>query len=476
MLERLNRKNFDEIYRIMEQSFPLDERRPYEEQKVLLENPEYEIYVYKEFEKEEVKGFLAVWELEEYVFIEHFAVDNNFRNRGIGGQMLSELKARIGKRFCLEVEPPQEELTKRRVAFYKRNGFYLNHYDYIQPALSKGQNEVPLFIMTTEDTVMETEFQKIKSLLYEKVYHVNDGKREYKGCTLCPRECGADRKRGKTGYCGVAGEGVLGARAALHMWEEPCISGLEGSGTVFFSGCPLRCVYCQNYDIAHAERGTEVTIERLSDIFLELQEKGANNINLVTPTHYTPEIIAALNLAREKGLKLPIVYNCSGYEKVETLRCLKGLVDIYLTDFKYMDKHLAKRYSRAEDYPDIAKKAIAEMVEQCGNGEFDARGMMRKGVIVRHLLLPGQVQNGKDVVKYLYETYGDTVFLSIMNQYTPLSHMKDYPEINRKVTEEEYEELIDYAIELGVENGFIQEGETAEESFIPAFDNEGWQK
>jgi len=297
-----------------------------------------------------------------------------------------------------------------------------------------------------------------------------------KGCTLCPRECGADRSNGKTGYCGVAGKGIFGARAALHMWEEPCISGEEGSGTVFFSGCPLRCVYCQNYDIAHADRGTEITIERLSDIFIELQEKGANNINLVTPTHYTPEIIKAVSIAKEKGLELPIVYNCSGYEKVDTLRQLDGIVDVYLTDFKYMDHHLAKRYSRAENYPEIVKKALEEMVRQCAETEFDYRGMMRKGVIVRHLLLPGQVQNGKDVVKYVYETYGDRVFLSLMNQYTPLPHVKTYPEINKKITEEEYEELVEYAIEIGVENGFIQEGDTAEESFIPSFDDEGWNE
>lgn len=295
------------------------------------------------------------------------------------------------------------------------------------------------------------------------------------GCRLCPRECNVDRSSGKAGYCGVSGAGILGARAALHMWEEPCISGEEGSGTVFFSGCPLRCVYCQNYDIAHAKWGTAITVERLADIFLELQEKKANNINLVTPTHYSLQIKQALLLAKEKGLKLPVVYNCSGYEKVETLAQLDGMIDIYLTDFKYMDQNLAKRYSNAENYPDVAKSALSEMVRQCSQPEFDNRGMMRRGVIVRHLLLPGQLQNGKDVVKYVYETYGDNVFLSLMNQYTPLPQVKNYPEMNRKVTEEEYDELVDYAIELGVENGFVQEGETAQESFIPAFDNEGWK-
>ena len=294
-------------------------------------------------------------------------------------------------------------------------------------------------------------------------------------CMLCPRACNVNRTEGEKGVCGVAGEGIMGARAALHMWEEPCISGENGSGTVFFSGCPLRCIYCQNYHIANASVGSTITKERLSEIFLELQQKNAENINLVTPTHYTPEIIWAVKEARKKGLRLPIVYNCSGYEKVETLKALEGIVDIYLTDFKYMDKFAAKKYSRAEDYPEIAKAALEEMVRQCGQAVFDERDMMVKGVIVRHLLLPGQMQNAKDVVQYVYETYGDYVFLSLMNQYTPLPQVEAYPEINRCVTEEEYDELMDFAIEIGVENGFIQEGETAKESFIPAFNEEGWK-
>ena len=294
-------------------------------------------------------------------------------------------------------------------------------------------------------------------------------------CMLCPRECNVDREHDEIGICGVSGMGILGARAALHMWEEPCISGETGSGTVFFSGCPLRCVYCQNYELARAKRGETITIDRLSDIFIELQEKGAANINLVTPTHYTPQIIEAVLFAKKKGLVLPIVYNCSGYEKVETLRMLEGIVDIYLTDFKYMDAEIAKRYSKAPDYPEVAKAALAEMVRQCSLTRFDQNGMMEKGVIVRHLLLPGHLKNAKDVVQYVYETYGDKAYLSLMNQYTPLPHVEKYPELNRRVTEAEYDALIDYAIELGVENGFVQEGETAEESFIPAFNNEGWK-
>lgn len=302
-------------------------------------------------------------------------------------------------------------------------------------------------------------------------------------CTLCPRDCGVDRKAGTAGACGAAGNEIYVARAALHMWEEPCISGNTGSGTVFFSGCPLRCIYCQNYGLAHAEQGKSVPLQRLAEIFLELQEKKANNINLVTPTHYTPEIIEAVKLARQKGLTVPIVYNCSGYEKAETLHALEGIVDIYLTDFKYMEPELAKRYSHAGDYPDVAKAALGEMVRQItgaiGGSElqepaiFNEQGIMQKGIIVRHLLLPNHLNNAKAVVKYVYETYGNQVYISLMNQYTPLPQVADFPELNRKVTKREYETLIDYAISLGLEYGFIQEGETAEESFIPIFDCEG---
>ncbi|MGN8799639.1 radical SAM protein [Candidatus Merdisoma sp. HCP28S3_D10] len=292
-------------------------------------------------------------------------------------------------------------------------------------------------------------------------------------CELCPRDCRADRENGRRGFCGVTGKTIKCARAALHMWEEPCISGGSGSGAVFFSGCPLRCVYCQNRDIAGAERGENITVERLAEIFLELQAKGAANINLVTPTHYTPEIVEAVGLARKQGLKLPMVYNCSGYEKVSTLKLLEGVVDIYLTDFKYLDPEAAGKYSHAPDYPEIAKAALGEMVRQVGAADFDRAGMMKKGVIVRHLLLPNHLKNAKAVVEYVFETYGDQVYLSLMNQYTPLSGMEEWPELNRRVTRREYERLLDYTISLGVENAFIQEGETAKESFIPAFDCEG---
>ena len=290
-------------------------------------------------------------------------------------------------------------------------------------------------------------------------------------CSLCPRRCNIDREV-TTGYCGVKNT-LRVARAALHFWEEPCISGEEGSGAVFFTGCNLRCVFCQNYQIARAEQGKEITVERLSEIFLELQEKKANNINLVTATHYVPQVVEALKMAKSQGLHIPVVYNCGGYETVETLKLLEGLVDIYLPDFKYVDSERAKRYSHAENYPEAAKTALAEMVRQQPRAEFDERGMMKKGVIVRHLMLPGGIKDSKAVVKYLYETYGNQIFVSLMNQYTPLPHVTDYPEINRKLKKFEYDRLVDYAISLGVENGFIQEGETAEESFIPAFTNEG---
>lgn len=290
-------------------------------------------------------------------------------------------------------------------------------------------------------------------------------------CSLCPRMCMTDREV-TTGYCGVKNT-LRVARAALHFWEEPCISGEEGSGAVFFSGCNLRCVFCQNDSIARAKLGKEITIERLAEIFLELQEQKANNINLVTATHYVPQVAKALGRAKKDGLSIPVIYNCGGYECVETLKILEGLIDIYLPDFKYMDSERAKRYSHAENYPTVAKEALAEMVRQQPEAVFDERGMMQKGIIVRHLMLPGGIKDSKAVVKYLYETYGDRIYISLMNQYTPLPHVEAYPEINRRLKKFEYDRLVDYAISLGVENGFIQEGETAKESFIPAFTNEG---
>lgn len=293
-----------------------------------------------------------------------------------------------------------------------------------------------------------------------------------KECHLCPRNCGVDRLAGQKGFCGVDA-GIMVARAALHMWEEPCISGKEGSGAVFFSGCSLGCAFCQNRTISKGQSGKVITVEHLAELFLDLQAQKANNINLVTAGHFLPQVRDALILAKEQGLTIPVVYNSSGYEKVEMLRYLEGLVDIYLPDLKYLEADLAGKYSHAKDYPEVAMKALEEMVRQVGTPEFDERGMMKKGVIVRHLLLPGHVRNSKKVLEYLYGTYGDQIYISLMNQYTPMPAMKDDPQLSRKVTDREYDRLLDHAISFGVTNCFIQEGETAKESFIPEFNGEG---
>lgn len=295
---------------------------------------------------------------------------------------------------------------------------------------------------------------------------------KYENCLLCPRKCGINRSTGQTGVCGVSSE-IKVARAALHYWEEPCISGKRGSGAVFFSGCSLHCVFCQNREISDGKAGKVISKERLSDIFMELADKGANNINLVTPGQYIPDIVWAVNDAKSRGMKLPIIYNTSGYENVTELKLLEGIVDVYLPDFKYMDSTLSARYSRAKDYPSVAKQALSEMVRQQPDVVIDdATGLIQKGVIVRQLLLPGHVNDAKAVLKYLYDTYHDHVYISMMSQFTPIA-LKDYPEINRTVTRREYERLVDYALEIGIMNAFIQEGDVAKDSFIPAFDCEG---
>lgn len=295
---------------------------------------------------------------------------------------------------------------------------------------------------------------------------------KYENCLLCPRKCGINRSTGQTGVCGVSSE-IKVARAALHYWEEPCISGKRGSGAVFFSGCSLHCVFCQNREISDGKAGKVISKERLSDIFMELADKGANNINLVTPGQYIPDIVWAVNDAKSRGMKLPIIYNTSGYENVTELKLLEGIVDVYLPDFKYMDSTLSARYSRAKDYSSVAKQALSEMVRQQPDVVIDdATGLIQKGVIVRQLLLPGHVNDAKAVLKYLYDTYHDHVYISMMSQFTPIA-LKDYPEINRTVTKREYERLVNYALEIGITNAFIQEGDVAKDSFIPAFDCEG---
>lgn len=295
---------------------------------------------------------------------------------------------------------------------------------------------------------------------------------KYENCLLCPRKCGINRSTGQTGVCGVSAE-IRVARAALHYWEEPCISGKKGSGAVFFSGCSLHCVFCQNREISDGKAGKVISKERLSDIFLELKAKGANNINLVTPGQYIPDIVWAVNDARSRGMKLPIVYNTSGYEDAKELKLLDGIVDVYLPDFKYMDSALSAKYSRAKDYPSVAKQALSEMVRQQPSVVIDdATGLIQKGVIVRQLLLPGHVNDAKAILKYLHDTYQNSIYISMMSQFTPIA-LKDYPEINRTVTRREYERLIDYALKIGITNAFIQEGDVAKDSFIPAFDCEG---
>jgi putative pyruvate formate lyase activating enzyme len=315
--------------------------------------------------------------------------------------------------------------------------------------------------------------------------------KDYQSCRLCPRNCGVDRRITK-GYCRELNT-LHVARAALHMWEEPCISGTSGSGTVFFSGCNMGCVFCQNRRISRGEVGKLITAERLTDIFFELEDQGANNINLVTGDMFIPTIAEAINRAKGRGIGIPFLFNTSSYLNLETVKSLDGLIDIYLPDFKYIREEDAVRYSNAPGYVEAAKAAIAEMVRQQPRFEFteeksfdgnplyerpesvyEAGGqIIQRGVIVRHLLMPGMVIQAKLIVKYLYETYGDSIYLSLMNQYTPGTGLEGHPEINRKVTEAEYNSLVEYAQNLGVINAFVQTGDTASESFIPDFNCTG---
>lgn len=294
----------------------------------------------------------------------------------------------------------------------------------------------------------------------------------YRHCTLCPRGCGADRTSGARGFCD-ASDVVYVGRAALHAWEEPPLSGERGSGTVFFTHCTLGCVFCQNRTISRREaQGKPVTQERLTEIFLELQTQDAHNINLVTASHYAPTVRAALQQARANGLHIPVVYNCGGYETLETLRMLDGLIDIYLPDFKYYSSYYAGMYSGAPDYPDFAKEAIAEMVRQTGIPQFDQTGMMIRGTIVRHLMLPGLAGDTAQVLRYLAEHFGDRILVSLMRQYTPFGMAERYPELDRKITDEEYEQAVALFSELGLA-GFLQDKESISESFIPSFEGQG---
>ncbi|MCI6174174.1 MAG: radical SAM protein [Clostridiales bacterium] len=300
-----------------------------------------------------------------------------------------------------------------------------------------------------------------------------------KRCTLCARACRTDRTK-RAGRCGGTDQ-VLAARAALHMWEEPCISGKEGSGTVFFVGCPLGCVFCQNRSIAlgrhtGADGWRILTSAELAGVFLSLEAKQANNINLVTPTHFVPQIIEAVRIARSEGLSIPVVYNTGSYETPETIRALRDTVDIFLPDLKFQDPAVAARYADAPDYFEVAVRAIDEMVAIAGREEasFDERGMMTRGVIVRHMILPGHTKDSMRILRTLHERYGDRIWVSILNQYTPMPGIESVcPELNRKVTRREYDRVLDFAIRIGIRNAYMQEGPTASESFIPSFRGEG---
>jgi putative pyruvate formate lyase activating enzyme len=287
-------------------------------------------------------------------------------------------------------------------------------------------------------------------------------------CTLCPRNCGINRNTGLIGYCG-AGSTMKVAKIMLHQWEEPCISGSKGSGAVFFSNCNLKCIYCQNHLISQKGIGNDMSVSSLCDNLLSLQKQGAHNINLVTPTHYVPQIIEAVLLAKSQGLILPIIYNCSGYENLETIKLLKGIVDVYLPDIKYSSDKYAVKYSNAPNYFNHAKIAIEEMFNQVGKAEFDECGIIKKGMIIRHLMLPGLLFDSKKIMDYIYSTFGDSVFISIMNQYTPVNKAHEFVELSKPLNPKHYDSLIDYALSIGIQNAFIQDSGTSSEAFIPDF-------
>lgn len=290
-------------------------------------------------------------------------------------------------------------------------------------------------------------------------------------CGLCPRQCGANRNIEK-GRCGCGGA-VKAARAALHCWEEPCISGKRGSGTVFFSGCTLMCVYCQNFDISHGGFGKEISEQRLAEIFLELQEQGAHNINLVSATPYVPWVCRALDIVKPE-LRVPVVYNCSGYERTETIRALKGYVNVYLPDIKYCSAELSHRYSGARDYFEVAAKAVQEMIAQTGGLEYDSEGLLQRGVVIRHLVLPGARKDSMAILQWIAEHLPRGKYLlSLMSQYTPTEYTKYFPEIHRRITSMEYDSVAAEAVRLKLTEGFMQRRSSADEAFIPPFDLEG---
>lgn len=293
-----------------------------------------------------------------------------------------------------------------------------------------------------------------------------------KNCRLCPRNCSVNRLNGALGFC-QSGKNIRIAKVSLHHFEEPCISGETGSGTVFFSDCNLRCPFCQNYQISSEGIGKEISIQRLSEIFLEQQKRGANNINLVTPTHYAPQIIKALDSSKANGLNIPVIYNTNSYENIQTIKSLKGYVDVYLPDLKYFNDKYSNKYSNAPNYFYHASKAIEEMFSQVGKMKFNSDGSIQSGVIIRHLMLPGLLFDSKKVIDYVYKTFADSVYISIMNQYTPMYNSSNFPEINKPLNPKHYDSMIDYCLSLGIKNAFIQENGTCSESFIPKFDLRG---
>lgn len=293
-----------------------------------------------------------------------------------------------------------------------------------------------------------------------------------KKCNLCPRKCSVNRLEEELGFC-KGSRDVKIAKVTLHQWEEPFVSGKQGSGTVFFSDCNLRCVFCQNGSISHKGIGKIVSIHRLSEIFLQQQKRGAHNINLVTPTHYVPQIIEALKLAKGNGLNIPILYNSNGYENLDTIKALEGFIDVYLPDLKYYKDKYALKYSAAPNYFNTASKAITEMVAQVGEPKFDNAGIIQKGVIIRHLMIPGLLFDSKKIIDFIYTTFNDSVYISLMNQYTPLHEAYKYPEINKPITPEHYDALINYCLNIGITRCFIQESGTSSKSFVPEFDLSG---
>lgn len=290
-------------------------------------------------------------------------------------------------------------------------------------------------------------------------------------CELCPRRCKVNRLKGETGYCN-AGKNIKAAKAMLHMWEEPCISGQRGSGAVFFSNCSMACVFCQNFGISQKHSGKEMSVEDLADVFIKLQERGANNIDLVSPTHYVPQIIEALQLAKSNGLSVPVIYNSNGYENIETLKYLKGYIDVYLPDIKYFSSAYSTKYSKTPDYFKYASEAVIEMFKQVGSPVLEG-GLIKKGLIIRHLLLPGLLSESKKILDWISQNLPKSIYISLMSQYVPMYDAHKYPEINKRVSQKSYEWLVDYSISIGLENGYMQDCNSAQTTYTPDFNNKG---